>query len=267
MLWYNLSYLILNNRDIFKENFSYYFRGWSDTISYLNNFNVKLNKLKWSESLSQSWYDLISDQGPKGGTGHIGSNGSTPFKRIEKYTKNSGSGENLTFLDVIYPEDPIVKLLIDDGVQGKGHRENILNKDFTHLGVSWGCHKLYGEMCCFDYGINVIENNPKLNANTAPQLKSCTNYQINTKDDLTTNYILTSTNGSQAGSSFNTNINGNKISISTEIKNMSSGIITKSYKINVVRSTGATSNYSYSWTGTESLAPSNEAVLGYFGLK
>ena len=165
-------------------------KAYDEAINFLNNFNTQLNQLEWSESLSQSWYDHISAQGPVGGNGHYGKNGDSPSDRISRYVTWTGTGENLSYGDVKYPEDPILQLLVDDGVPSRGHRENIMKGSFTHLGVSWGCHTGYGEMCCFNYGTDIVPKNPSLVAAYAPQLKTCSAYSIGASDDTSGNYVL-----------------------------------------------------------------------------
>ena len=128
---------------------------WEETIKELTTKTYNLGELQWSEGLAQACFDHILDQGPKGAEGHKGSDGSSPFARINRYTTNFGSGENLAYLDFDDAEDAVLDLLIDDGVPDRGHRKNILDSHFTHGGVSCGCHKGFTEMWCFAYGIAV----------------------------------------------------------------------------------------------------------------
>ena len=165
---------------------------WEETIKYLNEFKTPLKELKWSESLAQAWYDHILDQGPKGTDGHKGSDGKMPEYRIYKYVDSNLVGENLEYSDVKYPEDPIIGLLIDDGFKSRGHRYAIMDKEFTHVGISWGCHKKFIEMWCFAYGKDIIEKNPNFVANYAPQLNTCVDYTPFTKDEASGLYTLSS---------------------------------------------------------------------------
>lgn len=119
---------------------------FDEAINFLNNYKTSLRTLEWSDALSQSCFDHISEQGPSGATGHYSANGNSPFQRMDKYLTYMGTGENLSYGDIVNPEDPVLQLIIDDGVPSRGHRTNIYNADFTHLGVSCGCHKGYGEM-------------------------------------------------------------------------------------------------------------------------
>ena len=46
-------------------------------------------------------------------------------------------------------------MFVDDGSDGRGHRDNILSRQFTHTGVSCGCHTKKGDVCCIMYGSDV----------------------------------------------------------------------------------------------------------------
>lgn len=166
---------------------------WREAIDDLSNTKYNLKELIWSEGLAQEWFDHIQDIGPKGMTGHSGSDGSTPFTRIDKYTDNMGSGENLSFSDVDGEVDAVLQLLIDDGVAGRGHRKNIMKPEYTHGGVSCGCHTSYTEVCWFAYGIDVKEKDSKLVADSAPQLQTCKEYTSRTQGTTDQSYHLNKT--------------------------------------------------------------------------
>ena len=263
-------------------------KAFDEAISYLKNFNQKLSQLTWSESLSQSCFDHISAQGPAGGNGHYGSAGDSPKDRISKYSKWTGLGENLSYSDVKYPEDPILQLLIDDGVPSRGHRTNILKDSYTHLGVSCGCHSVYGEMCCFNYGTDITPLDSSLVAAYAPQLNTCSAYSKNTPDTTSGNYVLTtltptpaptapaapaapaapvapttpttptsstptsgstgSTGGSSGGIAATSGSTSAQTSYTINTSTDANGIVTKVYKIK--RTVGLrTTNYTYTWMG------------------
>ena len=46
-------------------------------------------------------------------------------------------------------------MVVDDGHPGRGHQDNLLSTDFTHSGVSCGCHEKHGDVCCIMYGKDV----------------------------------------------------------------------------------------------------------------
>jgi uncharacterized protein YkwD len=45
----------------------------------------------------------------------------------------------------------IIYLLIDDGVQDRGHRKNFIQPEFKTVGVSVGFHPEYKTMCVMDF--------------------------------------------------------------------------------------------------------------------
>lgn len=164
---------------------------WREAANDLDYNVYQLKPLQWSEGLAQACYDHIRDIGPKGMTDHTGSDGSRPSDRILKYVTASMTGENLGFVDVVTGEDIVLQLLVDDGVLNRGHRTNIMNEGFTHLGVSCGCHTHYTEMCCFAYGTNVVEKDFSKKADVAPQLKQCSPYDKSTKSTSSGNFKVT----------------------------------------------------------------------------
>jgi uncharacterized protein YkwD len=110
-----------------------------------------ISALRPSYALFGGARDHVADTGPKGITGHQGSNGSSPWDRIGHYGKmRSAAGENISY----GYEDPLeilVQLLVDDGVSSRGHRENILNAAFGRVGVSIGPHDKWHFMCVIDF--------------------------------------------------------------------------------------------------------------------
>jgi len=87
--------------------------------------------------------DHILDMGPSGATGHTGTDGSSPFDRMERYTKLEGSsGENISYGQA-QAKDVLIQLAVDDGVPGRGHRKNIFNTAFFKVGTWSGSHKTY----------------------------------------------------------------------------------------------------------------------------
>jgi hypothetical protein len=95
--------------------------------------------------------DHADDTGPKGLTGHTGTDGSSMGERINRYGKwSGGAGENISYGSST-GRDIVVQLLVDDGVPGRGHRDNILNKDFGYAAGAIGSHTGYTYLCVIDY--------------------------------------------------------------------------------------------------------------------
>lgn len=91
--------------------------------------------------------DHVADLGRSGGTGHDGSDGSTPFDRLLRHGRWSGNAaENIAFGAGISARDRVVQLIVDDGVASRGHRANIFNESFRVLGVAEGSHPKFGAL-------------------------------------------------------------------------------------------------------------------------
>ncbi len=100
-----------------------------------------------SRGMSLAAQDHVRDTGPKGSTGHSGSDGSRPFDRMNRHGRwLRSAGENIS-----YGNDDgrqvIIQLIVDDGVSGRGHRKHIYNPAFEVVGIACGPHKVYGTMC------------------------------------------------------------------------------------------------------------------------
>ena len=111
-----------------------------------------------SRGLTQAAKDHADTQSLAGQTGHTGTDGSDPFTRMKRYGSYTGaSGENISYGSKTAREI-VVTLLIDDGVKSRGHRKNIMSKDYTAAGVGFaGQHKLYGCECVLDFAANYKE--------------------------------------------------------------------------------------------------------------
>jgi len=77
-------------------------------------------------NLMKAARDHVKDMGPSGATGHDGTDGSSPWDRIKRYTEfeANGGSENVSY-GTDDPRGVIIQLAIDDGVPSRGHRTNI----------------------------------------------------------------------------------------------------------------------------------------------
>jgi uncharacterized protein YkwD len=110
-----------------------------------------------SRGLWQAAKDHASDQSKTGNTGHDGNDGSTPFDRIKRYGTYKEAGENIAYKPNSGREI-VVGLLIDDGVPLRGHRENIMHKEYNHIGAAINSHKKYGVICVIEYAKDFVSN-------------------------------------------------------------------------------------------------------------
>jgi uncharacterized protein YkwD len=116
--------------------------------------------LAGSRGLALAARDLVVDQALRGGTGHAGSDGGDPLRRLERYIRLAPSqfisqDDGVAAGEVIaYGHDRaqaiVALLIVDDGVPDRGHRRSIFNPRFTHAGVAFGPHPQYGWSCVVD---------------------------------------------------------------------------------------------------------------------
>lgn len=103
--------------------------------------------LRISRGMSLAARDHVKDTGPRGMTGHSGSDGSKPFDRMNRHGKwLRHAGENISYGND-RGRDVVIQLIVDDGVVGRGHRKNIYNPAYEVVGIACGSHKLHGTMC------------------------------------------------------------------------------------------------------------------------
>jgi uncharacterized protein YkwD len=103
-----------------------------------------LNK---NENLTKMAVDYALEAGKRGWTDHIRTEA-----RFKKYApKINITGENLQFGSMSALE-VVMDLLIDQDVRNLGHRKNILDIDFTEIGVAFDKHKTYEKIGVMVFG-------------------------------------------------------------------------------------------------------------------
>ncbi len=111
-----------------------------------------LNPLKPDSILHETAKYHALDMGRNGMTGHNSSDGTSFGNRVMKQYGVHLVGENCYY----GPNDPfdiVLSLLIDKGVRSLGHRKNLLNADFSEIGVSIERHNsAYQYNCVQDFG-------------------------------------------------------------------------------------------------------------------
>lgn len=109
-----------------------------------------LSPLAPNKGLTMAARDHVRDQARTGQTGHTGSDGSSPFIRMNRYGKwNTFAGENIGYGNS-QARRIVTSLLIDDGVTSRGHRKNLLDRSFNFIGTAVGPHMVYRSMCVID---------------------------------------------------------------------------------------------------------------------
>ncbi len=119
--------------------------GLNNAIQFLKSVSPRA-ALQISSGLMKAARDHVQDTGPKGITGHTGSDGSSLDIRISRYGKwNIKCGENIAYAPKT-ARDAVIQLIIDDGNTSRGHRENIFEEKFKFIGTTSGVHKTYKTM-------------------------------------------------------------------------------------------------------------------------
>ena len=56
----------------------------------------------------------------------------------------------------------MVRLIVDEGVRGRGHRRNLFSPTFHVVGIATGAHAAYGSMCVMDFAGDFLEHGREL---------------------------------------------------------------------------------------------------------
>jgi uncharacterized protein YkwD len=116
-----------------------------------------LSPLTVSMGLSLAAKDFAADQGPRGGMGHQGSDGSTTGERANRYGRWQGKiGENISY-GIANGRGIVMNWIIDDGVPGRGHRRNLFDAQARVVGVACGPHKTMQIMCVMLFAASYTE--------------------------------------------------------------------------------------------------------------
>jgi len=121
-----------------------------EAITFLRN-QKPLPPLAIAKGLCLAAKDHANDLATKGLSGHLGSDGSLPNARVDRYGDWEGSiGET-----VVYEINParqiVISLIIDDGTPNRGHRRNIFDSNYKVAGVSIVESPTNGARCVVDY--------------------------------------------------------------------------------------------------------------------
>lgn len=110
----------------------------------------RLPELRLSAGLSRAARAHAAEIGRLGTVDHDGRDGSEPLQRMERHGRVSGlSGENIG-TGWGGAEVMVLSLFIDDGVSGRGHRVNLLERDYRVIGVGCAPHRRFGTVCVLD---------------------------------------------------------------------------------------------------------------------
>jgi hypothetical protein len=110
-----------------------------------------------SSGMSRGAKDHAKNQGPSGDVGHVGNDGSTSERRLERYGSwGCKWGENISY-GPNTAREVVIQLITDDGQPDRGHRDSIFNPDFQVTGVGCGSHAQYRAMCVIPFASGYVE--------------------------------------------------------------------------------------------------------------
>lgn len=127
-----------------------------EAISFLER-QSPMHALEPARGLAHGARDHVGDMGPSGATGHTGYDDSHVGDRVNRYGRWKGKvAENIAYGS----EDPreiVMRLIIDDGVESRGHRKNIFDPEFHIVGVAMGYHDVFATMCVITFAADYLE--------------------------------------------------------------------------------------------------------------
>ncbi len=132
------------------------YRAVDDALHFLKKARP-LTPLGVSPGMCSSALSYVLTMGPIGGRGHRAPDGSQPWDRMARFGKWFGTaGEDIDY-GLHDARSIVVRLIVDDGVRGRGHRKNIFSPQFHVAGAAAGYHATYGAMCVIDFAGSFLD--------------------------------------------------------------------------------------------------------------
>ncbi len=136
-----------------------YVREWKSFVPDAKKFTREAEKLKKllktqkplapyiiDTNLAKAARDHAKDSRLMGVLGHIGSDGSTPLKRVQRYMQIETVSEIITYGQTTAAE-MLAAFLVDHQTPDKGHRKTVLSTQLTNIGVTVDSHPKYRIQC------------------------------------------------------------------------------------------------------------------------
>jgi hypothetical protein len=101
-----------------------------EELSKMKPLNRLLPEQKIFNSAKKHGQDLVK----RGYSGHTGTDNSSPFDRIKKALGSAYLDGSENLVGGGSPRGSVISLLIDGGIGSRGHRYNIINSEWTHIG-------------------------------------------------------------------------------------------------------------------------------------
>ncbi len=128
--------------------------GWTEglekAIVFLEN-TKPLPAFRLSKGLSLAARDLVNDHGPKGLTGHTGSDGTSPFDRMNRYGQWEGKATEILSYGYREADAVVARIAIDAAAIPNDQTQYLFDKGLLTAGVACGPHKTNGIMCSVNF--------------------------------------------------------------------------------------------------------------------
>lgn len=137
-----------------------------DAIRYLDEMEpVEALSPTLVGGLGLSAEDHIGDIGAVGTASHKGSDGAGIDNQCGRYGLWEGSiGQVIWYGRTIHVTDVVDDLIVDDGVENRGHRLAIYNEQYQVAGVAIGPHKVFGQMVVVNFAVGYAPDADKIQA-------------------------------------------------------------------------------------------------------
>ena len=116
-----------------------------------------LPPLREDARLTAAAADHSIEQERTGAIGHDSESGEGLSDRLHRHGLWAGMDAEDISYGYASPRQVVDQLIIDSGVQGRGHRQNIFDPTLQAAGVGCGRHSAYGAMCVIDYAGAIVE--------------------------------------------------------------------------------------------------------------
>lgn len=131
--------------------------GYVEAIEFLRTRKAA-KPLKWSEELAMAARDHVNDIGEKGLVQTLGTDGSTPTERIDRYGKIDEAWAESNIFGAASAQEVVERLIVCDGQPTRGFRKSLFNEDLKLCGIATGPHATHDNMIQFEYVKNLLKD-------------------------------------------------------------------------------------------------------------
>ncbi|MDR1860723.1 MAG: CAP domain-containing protein [Bacteroidales bacterium] len=124
-----------------------------EAISFMKE-QSSMAALELNTGLNKAAQNLCNEQSKSGDTGHFSADGKAPKDRMQLFGTFSPAawacGESISYGSPS-ARRAVIDMLIDDGVNSRGHRTTLMSGNWTHVGFGWASHPTYRTMYVMDF--------------------------------------------------------------------------------------------------------------------